>query len=135
MCLDIDGTYFFIVEFLHVKPGQGPAFVRTKLRNIKTGRILDKTWNSGANVEVEEVRVERHPCRFTSRDNSGCHFHNTETGEEFIIPVESIEGAEFLKSGDICQVLTDADTETVLTCEVSQAATLSNISATPDNKA
>ena len=47
MCLDIDGTYYFIKEFLHVKPGKGPAFVRTKLRNVKTGRILDKTWNSG----------------------------------------------------------------------------------------
>ncbi len=47
MCLDIDGNYFFIVEFLHVKPGKGPAFVRTKLKNVKTGRILDKTWNSG----------------------------------------------------------------------------------------
>ena len=44
MCLDIDGTYYFIVEFLHVKPGKGPAFVRTKLKNVVTGRILDKTW-------------------------------------------------------------------------------------------
>ena len=56
MCLDIDGQYFFIKEFLHVKPGKGPAFVRTKLRNVKTGRIIDKTWNSG--VKVDEVRIE-----------------------------------------------------------------------------
>ena len=41
MCLDIDGNYFFIVEFLHVKPGKGPAFVRTKLKNVKTGRVLE----------------------------------------------------------------------------------------------
>ena len=63
MCLDIDGQYFFIVEFLHVKPGKGPAFVRTKLRNVKTGRILDKTWNSG--VKVNEVRIERRPYQYS----------------------------------------------------------------------
>ena len=56
MCLDIDGNYFFIVEFLHVKPGKGPAFVRTKLRNVKTGRIIDKTWNSGVKVEEDIIR-------------------------------------------------------------------------------
>lgn len=55
MCLDIDGNYFFIVEFLHVKPGKGPAFVRTKLKNVKTGRVLDKTWNSGVKVDPPNV--------------------------------------------------------------------------------
>ena len=67
MCLDIDGTYFFIVEFLHVKPGKGPAFVRTKLKNVKTGRVIDKTWNSG--VKVEEVRIERRPYQFLYKDD------------------------------------------------------------------
>ena len=77
MCLDIDGNYFFIVEFLHVKPGKGPAFVRTKLRNVKTGRIIDKTWNSG--VKVEEVHIERRPYQFSYKDDMGYHFLHTET--------------------------------------------------------
>ncbi len=75
MCLDIDGTYYFIKEFLHVKPGKGPAFVRTKLRNVKTGRILDKTWNSG--VKVDEVRIERRPYQFSYKDDMGYHFLHT----------------------------------------------------------
>ncbi|MBD5224631.1 MAG: elongation factor P [Bacteroidales bacterium] len=116
MCLDIDGNYFFIVEFLHVKPGKGPAFVRTKLRNVKTGRILDKTWNSG--VKVNEVRIERRPYQYSYKDEMGYHFLHTETWEEIVLPAESIEGVAFLKDGDIVEAMVHAASETVLTCEL-----------------
>ena len=116
MCLDIDGQYYFIVEFLHVKPGKGPAFVRTKLKNVQTGRILDKTWNSG--VKVNEVRIERRPYQYSYKDDMGYHFLHTETWEEVIIPGESIEGVQFLKDGDICEAMVHAESETILTCEI-----------------
>ena len=51
MCLDNDVQYYFIYEFLHVKPCKGPAFVRTLLKNVRNGRVIDKTWNSGVKVE------------------------------------------------------------------------------------
>lgn len=116
MCLDIDGTYYFIVEFLHVKPGKGPAFVRTKLRNVVTGRILDKTWNAG--VKVEEVRVERRPYQFLYKDDMGYNFMHPETFEQISIPGESIEGVQFLKEGDMVEAMVHASTETILTCEM-----------------
>ena len=116
MCLDIDGTYYFIVEFLHVKPGKGPAFVRTKLRNVVTGRILDKTWNSG--VKVEEVRIERRPYQYLYKDDMGYNFMHTETYEQVSIPGESIDGVKFLKEGDICEAMVHASTDTILTCEM-----------------
>lgn len=116
MCLDIDGTYYFIVEFLHVKPGKGPAFVRTKLRNVVTGRILDKTWNAG--VKVEEVRVERRPYQFLYKDDMGYNFMHPETFEQISIPGESIEGVQFLKEGDMVEAMVHAATETILTCEM-----------------
>lgn len=116
MCLDIDGQYFFIVEFLHVKPGKGPAFVRTKLRNVATGRILDKTWNSG--VKVEEVRIERRPYQFLYKDDMGYNFMHTETFEQIAIPGEGIEGVQFLKEGDTVEAMVHAQSETVLTCEL-----------------
>ena len=116
MCLDIDGTYYFIVEFLHVKPGKGPAFVRTKLRNVVTGRIIDKTWNSG--VKVEEVRIERRPYQFLYKDDMGYNFMHTETYEQVSIPGESIEGVRFLKEGEICEAMVNAATDTILTCEM-----------------
>ena len=116
MCLDIDGEYYFIVEFLHVKPGKGPAFVRTKLKNVKTGRIRDKTWNSG--VKVNEVRIERRPYQYSYKDDMGYHFMHTETWEEIILPGDSIEGVQFLKDGDICEAMVHAASDTVLTCEM-----------------
>ena len=77
MCLEIEGQYYFIVEFLHVKPGKGPAFVRSKLKNVSTGRVIDKTWNSG--VKVEEVRIERRPYQYLYKDDMGLNFMHPET--------------------------------------------------------
>lgn len=122
MCLEIDGNYFFIVEFLHVKPGKGPAFVRTKLRNVKTGRIIDKTWNSG--VKVDEVRIERRPYQYLYKDDMGYNFMHTETFEQVAIPGESIEGVQFLKEGDICEAMVHAASDTILTCEMPQSVVL-----------
>lgn len=116
MCLDLDGQYYFIVEFLHVKPGKGPAFVRTKLRNVTTGRVLDKTFNSG--VKVEEVRIERRPYQYLYKDDMGYNFMNSETFEQVAIPGEQIEGVQFLKEGDTVEVQVHADSETILTAEM-----------------
>lgn len=116
MCLDIDGAYFFIIEFLHVKPGKGPAFVRTKLKNVTTGRVLDKTWNSG--VKVEEVRIERRPYQFLYKDDMGYNFMHPESFEQITIPGEGITGVQFLKEGDMVEAMVHAATETILTCEL-----------------
>ncbi|HBK32592.1 MAG TPA: elongation factor P [Porphyromonadaceae bacterium] len=116
MCIDLDGQYYFIIEFLHVKPGKGPAFVRTKLKNVTTGRVLDKTFNSG--VRVDEVRIERRPYQYLYKDDMGYNFMNTETFEQIPIPGAQIEGVEFLKEGDIVEVQVHAESETVLTAEM-----------------
>lgn len=122
MCLDINGTPFVIVEFLHVKPGKGPAFVRTKLRNIATGRILDKTWSSG--VKVDEIRIERRPYQYLYKDDMGLIFMHPETFDQIHIPEERIEGVQFLKEGDMVEAMVHADKEEVLTCELPSHVTL-----------
>jgi elongation factor P len=116
MCLDLDGQFFFIIEFLHVKPGKGPAFVRTKLKNVQTGRVIDKTFNSG--VKIDEVRIERRPYQFLYHDDMGYHFMNNETFEQISIPKENINGVDFLKDGESVEVVTHADSETVLYADV-----------------
>ena len=116
MCIDLDGQYYFIVEFLHVKPGKGAAFVRTKLRNVTTGRVLDKTFNSG--VRVDEVRIERRPFQYLYQDDMGYNFMNTETFEQIPIPAEQIEGVQFLKEGDLVEVQIHAESGTILTAEM-----------------
>ena len=117
-----DGNVFQIVEFQHVKPGKGAAFVRTKLKNVKTGRILDKTWNSG--VKVDEVRIERRPYQYLYKDDMGYNFMHTETFEQVAIPGESIDGVQFLKEGDICEAMVHAAPDTILTCEMPTSVVL-----------
>ena len=116
MCIELDGQYYYIVEFLHVKPGKGPAFVRTKLKNVTTGRVLEKTWNSG--VRVDEVRIERRPYQFLYQDDMGYNFMNNETYEQVSISKENITGVDFLKEGDIAEVVVHADSETILFAEL-----------------
>lgn len=122
MCLDIDGNYFVIVEFLHVKPGKGPAFVRTKLRNVETGRVLDKTWTSG--VKVDEVRIERRPYQYLYQDDMGLVFMHPETFEQIHIAPERIEGVQFLRESDMIEALVHADSEQILTAELPAHVTL-----------
>ena len=118
MCIDLEGQYYFIVEFLHVKPGKGAAFVRTKLKNVTTGRVLEKTFNSG--VRVDEVRIERRPFQYLYQDDMGYNFMNTETFEQISIPGETISGVAFLKEGDMVEVQVHAETETILTADMPQ---------------
>ena len=118
MCIDIDGQYFVVIEFLHVKPGKGAAFVRTKMRNVKTGRVLDRTFNAG--IKLDEVRIERRPYQYLYKDEMGYNFMNTETYDQISIPGEVIEGVAFLKEGDMVEVQVHADTETILTAELPQ---------------
>jgi elongation factor P len=116
MCIDLDGQFYVIVEFLHVKPGKGAAFVRTKLKNVTTGRVLDKTFSAG--VRVDEVRIERRSYQYLYQDDMGYHFMNTETFEQLPIPGEQIEGVQFLKEGDIVEVQVHAESGAVLTAEL-----------------
>jgi elongation factor P len=116
MCLDLEGQFFYIVEFLHVKPGKGPAFVRTKLKNVTTGRVIEKTFNAG--VKVDEVRIERRPYQYLYQDDMGYNFMNNETFEQVSIEKESINGVNFLKEGDVAEVVVHADTETILFAEL-----------------
>ena len=116
LCIDMDGQYFFIVEILNPKPGKGAAFVRTKLKNVTTGRVLEKTFNSG--VKVDEVRIERRPFQYLYQDDMGYNFMNTETFEQFPIPGEQIEGVQFLKEGDEVEVQIHAESGTILTAEM-----------------
>jgi len=116
MCLDIDGQYYYIAEFLHVKPGKGPAFVRTKLKNVTSGRVIDKTFNAG--VKVDEVRIERRPYQFLYQDDMGYNFMNNETFEQVSIGKDNITGVDFLKEGDTADVIIHAESETILFAEL-----------------
>ncbi len=116
MCIDIEGQYFAVIEFLHVKPGKGPAFVRTKLKNVVTGRVLERTFSSGA--KLDEVRIERRPYQYLYQDDMGYIFMNNETFEQIPIAKDLITGVDFITEGMEVEVVSHAETETVLFAEL-----------------
>lgn len=118
MCIDIEGQYYVIIEFLHVKPGKGAAFVRTKMRNVTTGRILERTFNAG--IRLDEVRIERREYQYLYKDEMGYNLMNNETFEQVSLTADQIEGVAFLKEGDTIDVQVHAETETILTAELPQ---------------
>jgi elongation factor P len=116
MCIMFKDDIYTIVHFLHVKPGKGPAFVRTKLKNVKSGRVIENTFNSG--VKVDEVRVERRQYQYLYKDDMGFNFMNTETFEQISIPENMIENNDLMKEGQLVEIQFHAETETPLTAEM-----------------
>lgn len=116
VCIEYKDGLYTIVQFQHVKPGKGPAFVRTKLKNVNTGRIIDNTFNSG--VKVQEARIEHRPHQYLYKDDMGYNFMDSKTYEQISLQETMIESARFLKDGDLVEVVYHADTETPLFVEL-----------------
>lgn len=116
LCLEFNNELYMIVEFQHVKPGKGGAFVRTKLKNLKTGKILQNTFNAGVKINI--ARVERRPYQYLYKEESGYHFMHSETFEQVMIMEELINAPDLLKEGQEVEIVYHADTETPLSCEL-----------------
>lgn len=116
LCINFNNDIYTIVEFLHVKPGKGAAFVRTKMRSVKTGRVLENTFPSGAKIDV--VRVERRPYTYLYKEGDMHVFMHTETFEQIYIDEAIINAPQWLKDGQYAEITVHADTETPLICEL-----------------
>lgn len=116
LVIEFNGDLFTIVEFQHVKPGKGGAFVRTRLKNLKTGKVIPNTFNAGVKINIQ--RVERRKFQYLYNDPSGYHFMNMETFEQTAIDEVLISAPQFLKEGQEVEILTHAETESVLSCEL-----------------
>lgn len=118
MCIEFNGKTFIVVEFQHVKPGKGPAFVRTKLRNLENGRTIDNTFTAG--VAIEPVRVERRPYQYLYEDDMGCNFMHTETYEQIHIERSMIVNSDLMKEGQVVEVMFHTEKDQVLSAELPQ---------------
>lgn len=116
LCIEYNNDLYTIVEFQHVKPGKGGAFVRTKLKNLTTGRVIENTFTSGVKINV--ARIERRPYQFLYSDDMGFNCMHNETYEQVVIPATMIENPLLLKEGSMIEIVYHADTETPLTCEM-----------------
>jgi len=109
---------YVVIEFLHVKPGKGPAFVRTKLKSMTNGKVVDNTFPSGHKIET--VRIERRKYQFLYKDELGFHFMNNETYDQTMIDSKLIDNPGLIKEGSEVEILFNADDENPLTIELPQ---------------
>lgn len=116
LCIKFNGDLYKILEFQHVKPGKGPAFVRTKLQSFTSGKIIDNTFNSG--VKIETVRIETRKYQYLFQDDSGYHFMNTDDFEQTFLPEAMINAPQFLVEGNEVEIMFHADEEKPLSCEL-----------------
>ncbi|HBH84482.1 MAG: elongation factor P [Bacteroidetes bacterium GWE2_41_25] len=129
LVIEYNNDLYTIVQFQHVKPGKGPAFVRTKLKSLKTGRVIDNTFSSGVKVNV--ARVERRPYQYLYKDDMGYYFMHLETFEQIHVQDSMIENPEFLIEGVGVEVVVHAETETVLTVDLPQFVVLEVVYSEP----
>ena len=129
LVLDIDGQLFQLVYFQHVKPGKGGAFVRTKLKNIRSGAVLDRTYNAGE--RVTDVRLERRPIQFSYADGDFYHFMDQQTFDDIMLTDDIIgrDQLKYLKEGMECEGLVHNDR--VITVELPAFVELTVTRTTP----
>ena len=108
----MDGKLYFCIDFLHVKPGKGNTFMRTKLKDVVNGYVLERRFNIGE--KLEDVRVERRPYQFLYKEGEDYIFMNQETYDQVPIPKDQINGVDYLLEGMVAEVVSDASTETIL---------------------
>jgi len=112
LCLEFNNDVFTIVDFQHVKPGKGPAFVRTKLKSLTNGKVLDNTFSAG--VKVTTARVVTRPHQFTYKDEMGYHFMDSETFDEVVVEEDKIEAYDLLKEGQQVDIMIHEEKDIIL---------------------
>ena len=117
-----NGDVWQIVEFMHVKPGKGGAFVRTKLKNVRDGRVVDNTFRAGE--KVQEARVERRQYQFLYEDDLGLHLMDLDDYSQTTMPADRVDKREYIKEGGTIDVLVHAETEEPLTTEIAKSVEL-----------
>jgi len=120
LCIKHNHDIYKIVEFLHVKPGKGPAFVRTKLRSVTNGRVLDNTFSAGHKIDI--VRVETHTYQYLYAEGDDFHFMNTESFEQITMNKNVLDNPGLLKEGT--NVMVQVNTETDLPLSVDMPASI-----------
>ncbi|SFN93879.1 elongation factor P [Paenimyroides ummariense] len=116
LCIKFNNDIYKIVEFLHVKPGKGPAFVRTKLKSLTSGKTLDNTFSAGHKIDV--VRVETHTFQYLYNEGNDYHFMNNETFEQITLEKNILDAPELLKEGTNVMVQINAETESPLSVDM-----------------
>ena len=132
LCIKYNHDIYKIIEFLHVKPGKGPAFVRTKLKSLTTGKVLDNTFSAGH--KIEDVRVETHTYQFLYAEGDEFHFMNAETFEQISLNKSILDAPGLLKEGTSVMVQVNTETDLPLSVDMPSSVILEVTYAEPGVK-
>ncbi|WP_027136461.1 elongation factor P [Gaetbulibacter saemankumensis] len=127
LCIRYNNDIFKIVEFLHVKPGKGPAFVRTKLKSVTSGKVIDNTFSAGH--KLEDVRVETHKFQFLYNDGEYYHFMNTEDYTQIQLVEAALDSPDLMKEGEVVTVIINTEDNMPLSVEM-PASVILEVTAT-----
>ncbi len=116
LCIRYNNDIYKIVEFLHVKPGKGPAFVRTKLKSVTTGKVVDNTFSAGH--KIEDVRVETRSYQYLYAEGDTLHFMNTEDYDQITLQKDLLDAPDLLKEGLVVSILFNAEDSMPLSVEM-----------------
>ncbi len=132
LCIRYNNDIFKIIEFLHVKPGKGPAFVRTKLRSVTSGKVIDNTFSAGH--KIDDVRVETHKFQFLYNEGEFYHFMNTEDYSQIRLLKDALDVPELMKEGEIVTVIINTEDNVPLSVEMPAHVVLQVTSTEPGVK-
>jgi elongation factor P len=132
LCIKYNNDIYKIIEFLHVKPGKGPAFVRTKLKSLTNGKVLDNTFSAGH--KIEEVRVETHTFQYLYAEGDDFHFMNNESFEQITLNKNVLDNPDLLKEGTNVMIQINAETEAPLSVDMPASIILEVTYAEPGVK-
>lgn len=116
LCIKYNHDIFKIIEFLHVKPGKGPAFVRTKLKSVTTGKVIDNTFSAGH--KIEDVRVETRSYQYLYPEGDTFHFMNTDDYNQITLQKETLDAPDLLKEGEVVRILFNTEDSMPLSVEM-----------------
>ncbi len=116
LCIHYNHDIYKIIEFLHVKPGKGPAFVRTKMKSVTSGKVIDNTFSAGH--KIDEVRVETHKFQYLYPEGDTYHFMNVEDYNQITLQKNTIDAAELLKEGEVVTVLINSEDQAPLSVDM-----------------
>lgn len=116
LCIRYNNDIYKIIEFLHVKPGKGPAFVRTKLKSVSTGKVLDNTFSAGH--KIEDVRVETRSYQFLYAEGETYHFMNTDDYNQITLQESALDAPNLLKEGTVVTILFNTEDASPLSVDM-----------------
>ena len=122
LCIKHNQDLWQIIEFQHVKPGKGPAFVRTKLKSLTSGKNLDNTFTAGVKIEI--VRIENRTYQYLYKENDIYHFMNMDNYEQIFLNEKLINAPSLLKDGENVDILFHAEEEKALSCNLKPSVIL-----------